>query len=308
MSKSKTQQEWDNQVYELVGDEYTFLEKYRGIGSKVKVVHNTCGYEFEITPKRFLKKQACKMCVAKEVGKRNTHSLEMFKDKIKAVHGDTYEVTGEYKNANTKVEVKHTPCGNVYKVRPDSLSKGSGCKKCLHIRLSKEKMKTTEMFAKEVTDKTNNRYELVSKYEGVHSKVKIKHKECSFIYLVTPFQFIRGRRCPNCNKSKGELLVESVLFDASIDFEKEVEFDDLKDTNKLSFDFFIPLTNTLIEYQGVQHYRPIELFGGEYQFTIQQKHDDLKRAYAKKNDYMLIEIPYTEDSYSKVKSFLSDIL
>ena len=48
----------------------------------------------------------------------------------------------------------------------------------------------------------------------------------------------------------------------------------------------------LIECQGKQHAQPIEYFGGEKQFKIQQEHDKRKREYAEKNGYKLLEIWY----------------
>ena len=72
----------------------------------------------------------------------------------------------------------------------------------------------------------------------------------------------------------------------------------------LSYDFYLPKENILIEYQGQQHYHPVELFGGDKQFKIQKNNDNLKRQYAKDKDITLIEIPYTEDTYEKVKNYL----
>ena len=50
--------------------------------------------------------------------------------------------------------------------------------------------------------------------------------------------------------------------------------------------------NILIEIQGVQHYKPIEMFGGEEQFKKQQHHDKLKREHAEQNGFILIEVPW----------------
>jgi hypothetical protein len=41
----------------------------------------------------------------------------------------------------------------------------------------------------------------------------------------------------------------------------------------LSYDFFLPDFNLLIEYQGRQHFIPVERFGGEETFKIQLEHD-----------------------------------
>ena len=48
---------------------------------------------------------------------------------------------------------------------------------------------------------------------------------------------------------------------------------------------------------------PIEYFGGEEQFKIQQEHDRRKREYAEKNGYKLLEIGYYD--YDKIEEILS---
>lgn len=70
----------------------------------------------------------------------------------------------------------------------------------------------------------------------------------------------------------------------------------------LSYDYYIPCNNTLIEYQGKQHYLPLEFFGGENQLIIQQEHDRRKREYAFSNGYEFIEIPYWE--YDNIENIL----
>lgn len=85
-------------------------------------------------------------------------------------------------------------------------------------------------------------------------------------------------------------------------FIQQVTFPDCSDISNLSYDFQVG--NFLIEYQGQQHYHPVDLFGGKEQFSKQQKHDNIKRAYALSKGYSLIEIPYTVSSYEDIESFL----
>ena len=54
----------------------------------------------------------------------------------------------------------------------------------------------------------------------------------------------------------------------------------------------MPSLRVLIEFQGEQHERPIEHFGGQKHFKIQQEHDKRKCEYAKEHGYKLIEIWY----------------
>ena len=72
----------------------------------------------------------------------------------------------------------------------------------------------------------------------------------------------------------------------------------------MSYDFYLPDQNILIEYQGLQHYQPIDYFGGDDRFMVQQKHDQMKLDYAKEHGYNLIAIPYTEDTLAKIKKYL----
>lgn len=67
------------------------------------------------------------------------------------------------------------------------------------------------------------------------------------------------------------------------------------------FDFIIMKENNiiaLIEYDGEQHYRPVEYFGGENKFKIQQIRDERKDIYCKENNILLIRIPYYD--YDKI--------
>lgn len=76
----------------------------------------------------------------------------------------------------------------------------------------------------------------------------------------------------------------------------------------LSYDFAVLDDNLdiilLIECQGQQHYKPIDLFGGKEQFELQMLHDEMKREFAKSHYIPLLEISYLEDTYEKVSAFL----
>lgn len=62
-----------------------------------------------------------------------------------------------------------------------------------------------------------------------------------------------------------------------------------------SLDIFIPSLSIGIEYQGRQHYEPIEHFGGEEHFKHQQENDVKKKALCKTHGITLIEWSYMED-------------
>lgn len=61
-----------------------------------------------------------------------------------------------------------------------------------------------------------------------------------------------------------------------------------------SLDIFIPSLNTGIEYQGKQHFEPIDFFGGTESFENVKKRDAEKREKCKKEGIRLIEWKYEE--------------
>jgi len=59
----------------------------------------------------------------------------------------------------------------------------------------------------------------------------------------------------------------------------------------------------LIEYDGIQHFKPIKYFGGEEKFKFQQKTDFIKNEYCKNNNIKLLRIPYWE--FDNIKLILA---
>ena len=57
---------------------------------------------------------------------------------------------------------------------------------------------THDMFVATVFELVGNEYEVLGTYEKAKIKIKIKHNKCGHEYSVTPDNFKRGQRCPNC--------------------------------------------------------------------------------------------------------------
>ena len=62
-----------------------------------------------------------------------------------------------------------------------------------------------------------------------------------------------------------------------------------------SLDLYVPSLRTAIEYQGVQHYIPVEFFGGEEALAQRQELDRTKRQLCEENEVRLVEWPYSLD-------------
>jgi hypothetical protein len=59
-----------------------------------------------------------------------------------------------------------------------------------------------------------------------------------------------------------------------------------------SLDLYIPSLLTAIEYQGIQHYDPVDFFGGSEALIQRQELDEQKRLLCRENDVRLVEWPY----------------
>ena len=92
----------------------------------------------------------------------------------------------------------------------------------------------------------------------------------------------------------------------NVEFIEQYKFKECKDKRELPFDFYLPNNNICIEYNGEQHYKPINKFGGADSFKIQQEHDKIKRNYCLEHNITLLEIPYTYNTNEKVANFLSE--
>lgn len=295
MSMHKTDTEFKKEVFDLVGNEYTFIDAYVTNKTKLRVKHNKCSKTYRVTPNSFLTGSRCPYCA----GNINKTDVQ-FKKEVFDLVGNEYVFLDSYVNTMTKIKVRHNRCGNVYEVASHSFLSGTRCPYCY----IESKNKTNTHFKKEVFDLVEDEYIFLDTYINSYTKLRVKHNKCGHIYKVKPNAFFSGCRCPYCNISHGEDFINKILKSLGTNYEYQKSFDDLRDIQPLSYDFYIPDQNILIEYQGIQHYQPLDVFGGEDQFKVQQKHDKMKADYAKTHHYKLIAVPYTEDTFTKIKKYL----
>lgn len=126
---------------------------------------------------------------------------------------------------------------------------------------------------------------------------------------------LRGNRIKSCGckTSKGNLYIRELLISKKIDFKQEYSFEDLYYKSQdfpLKFDFAIFKNDQLvmlIEYNGIQHYKPIDFFGGEQNFINQIERDNLKKEYCIKHNIPLKIIKYNENIEQKIGDFLNEL-
>lgn len=106
-----------------------------------------------------------------------------------------------------------------------------------------------------------------------------------------------------CTRSIGEEKITQLLQEAGISFQKEKIFKECKypDTNGYArFDFFVN-NEYLIEYDGIQHFKPTF---GEENFSITKSHDNYKTQWCKDNNIPLIRINYKQLDKLTIKDLI----
>jgi hypothetical protein len=160
----------------------------------------------------------------------------------------------------------------------------------------------------------------ISHASGKYIYIKCQEKDYHGSYPIQCRNFINGNRCPECQCPKGEERISNYFMDKGFIKIDQKEFDQLINQNKynkdyfvpqkefngliglsgglLSYDFYIPNLNLLIEYDGEFHFKPIKNYKNESikfaekRLKKQQEHDKRKNEYAKINNIKLLRIPY----------------
>lgn len=106
--------------------------------------------------------------------------------------------------------------------------------------------------------------------------------------------------------SIGEEKIEQILLKNHIDFIREKTFKDLKN-GTYRFDFYLPQYDSVIEFQGQQHYKFIsKFFKNRSEFLAAQERDRRKISYCLANQITIYCIPYWElNNIKDVSSLLN---
>jgi len=107
---------------------------------------------------------------------------------------------------------------------------------------------------------------------------------------------VEGHGCPHCRKSRGEKSIKLYLDKHYHHVITQHWFPSLRgDTGKpLQYDFFVPQYNLLIEFDGAQHFKPYDRFGGKEKYDQLVRYDAMKNIYALIHGIRILRIPYTK--------------
>lgn len=276
---------------------------YLGSQKKVCITCHIHGDFWQI-PADHLRGTGCPKCGQRRtVEKIGIKSTETFVKQSKEVHGDKYNYDKVIYEASKKKVVVTCPLHGDFLVVPNNHLNGSGCPRCKAEKSSLLRKWSTEKFIEEAKKVHNEKYDYsLVDYTFSTEKVKIicpKHG----VFEQAASSHIRGVGCPHCVTSHGEDEIADYLNKENIQYVRQytINNDFLFCNNRIiKVDFYIPSKKLFIEYNGEQHYAPIEHFGGGERFEKQKRRDEILRWYCKEHKVKLLEIPYYEKSIERL--------
>lgn len=283
-------------------DKYEYVEfDYKNCYSKLKIKCPEHGIFIQIYNDH-VRGSGCPKCSRVE-----RLSIDSFIDRSSILHKNFYDYSKvKYKGYETPVEIICPTHGSFFQ-KPHNHLSGKGCGLCGRLKTIKQNFKTHESFIIRANNIHKNKYSYdCDTYK--HNKIKIKiFCQSHGYFFQSPKDHLNGCGCPSCNTSKGELIIKGFLEDHGIEYVEQKKFNDCKHKSNLRFDFYIKNKNTCIEYDGVQHFKPIEIFGGQSYFEEIKIKDEIKNKYCKSRGINLIRFRF-DDDIDCIYKHLSELL
>lgn len=270
---------------------------YKNSNEKVCIVCKKHG-EFWQRPADHVRGIGCPKCgQERSIAPSNQAAANNFIKKCKEKHGDKYLYDKVcYVSSKQKVVVTCKKHGD-FLIRPNNILNGQGCPKCYDERRDIVRKKNTKWFIEKAIEKHGERYDYsLVDYSNCRHKVKIVCKKHG-IFEVLPSIHLYGVGCPHCKESHGESYIRKFLEDNKIDFIPQYKINSKSLPNvrrDFRVDFYLPKRNMIIEFNGEQHYQPINIFGGEEVYVKQVERDNALRKYCYDYDIELIEISFKD--------------
>ena len=237
----------------------------------------------------------CKECAKTHV--TNAHvkygDLEAVTVKAKTLFGDRYTYSDFDKE--TGMVTIHCPDHGPSRKYIHSLLSPRGCRLCGLLNFTT----TVDEFLERAMEVHPEGYTYyVGELRTVNDRITIKHK-CGKIYRGRVSNHLSGQGCNRCKGSLGEAKILEFLDHNDIRHVEQFRVPG----HRYAYDFHLPDLNIVIEYDGQQHFRPVEFFGGEEAFRETVRRDADKNRLAKELGLHMVRIPYHK--FDQIEAVLS---
>lgn len=268
--------------------EYNGMKEY----FRVKCLSCNTVYQFQAAQNFFVRKYGCKKCVDSPEWSKQKETFKFWLTQHPEF--ELIDDLSKIHNSQEHVRCRCTKCGRVQENK--KIYNYYDGKQCFC--QTKSTKKPLDRLAEDFSDICT----FLEPYQNTNTAILLQSKFCGHIFKAAPSTMLRNKyNCPICKSSNGEKKVISWLEDKQISYNRQEK---LKIGNRIcKIDFYLPDYNIYIEYNGEQHYRPIDFFGGTESFKDQQERDNKVRSYIQKINGKLVEISYKD--YDQVEEILS---
>lgn len=258
---------------------------------KVEIVCPTHGSFWQSLDDHVNKRNRCPKCA------NAPDSFAEFVTKARKVHGDKYTYRGDdYQTTASVITIGCSKHGE-FRQRAGSHIAGSRCKEC-HVE---ETRLSAEEFVKNAKTVHGDRYDYSKVvYTGNKKKVEIVCSIHGSFWQKPNTHVSKGAGCWPCAESKGERAVESILKKYGVNYIREYRVL----PHRYRFDFYLPEHNVFIEFNGLQHYKPVDVFGGMAAYLSTVERDSVKRQLVQTIKGKLIVLTYLNLSDGSVEKAL----
>lgn len=241
-------------------------------------------------------------------GNTGFYNTEYFIEKSRESHGDLYGYDRvEVSNSKDKVEIYCESCGEYFWQLAGPHVNGKGHRKCSQKRNAQVNFIPIEDKISRANQIHNNKYDyslLVDNFTKA-DKVDIVCPEHGEFKQLWGNHIYLKNGCPICKSSKLELEISNYLSKNDIKFTAQKRFDCCRNKLPLPFDFYLNELGLILEAQGIQHFKPIEFWGGKEGLEKRQFRDKIKKDWVETSPHTLYYINYDENISLKLSSILA---
>ena len=200
-------------------------------------------------------------------------------------------------------------------MRVDLILQGCKCRECAgrHQSVEQRRDKFLQRAAERYGATLFDLSRVPGQYVNNDTRVEVRCLRHDYWYSVTPDTFLRkSGGCPICNTSQGEMEIQLWLTAHGVSFEREPIWQHHNPRCHREYikpDFYLEHQQTVIEYNGIQHYEAVAHFKKDkphWTLADQQERDRTLRDLCRERHLRLLEIPYTD--FDRIGDILTENL
>lgn len=283
---------------------------------KIKMICDYCGDGYETqyaliaNGRKVIKKDCCSHCAGKKASdvsrqKRAIKKISLAEQACKENGYRLITTVDDYIDSKMNIHFICSKHGEQIMML-DNLIHGHKCKLCSYEERG-DNLKHDIEYVKQIIESINGNILLnPDDYKDSNTRNLLIKCSCGneFTTSFKNYSKYNVNTCYSCSckESTGEQRIRKFLEFNSIEFVQEKRFDDCRDIKPLPFDFYLPNSNLIIEFDGKHHFEEIVFSNHE----TTKKHDEIKNQYCQSHNIDLLRIPYWEGN--NIENIIADKL